>query len=57
MGCGCDKRRALTAQALKNLKSGNTAAAKSNMNRFVASTRSDLRKIGSAIGLRPQVRR
>jgi hypothetical protein len=57
MACAsCGQRRAITRDALANLKQGNTAAAKQDMSRFVASMRNDLRGIRSSILSRPPTR-
>lgn len=58
MGCNCGQRRALTAQAVNNLRKGNVVAAKQNASRFVQTVRQDARKIGTAVrstlNLRPR---
>lgn len=49
MGCNCGQRRNLTAQAMNNLRKGDTVAAKQNAQRFVQTIRQDARKIGTAV--------
>lgn len=60
MGCNCGQRRALTAQAVNNIRRGDMAAAKNNAQKFVQSIRQDVRKIGpavrSSLALRPPSR-
>lgn len=58
MGCNCGQRRALTAQAVNNLRKGDVAAAKQNAARFAQTVRQDVRKISSTVkstlNLRPR---
>jgi hypothetical protein len=49
MGCNCGQRRALTAQAVNNIRKGDVAAAKQNAQRFASTIRADARKAGNAI--------
>ena len=49
MGCNCGARRNLTAQAIQNIRRGDLAAAKQNAQRFAATVRQDVRKIGTAV--------
>jgi hypothetical protein len=60
MGCNCGQRRALTAQALNNLKKGDVNAARQNAQRFAQTVRQDVRKISnvvrSSLTLRPHSR-
>jgi hypothetical protein len=57
MACGgCGQRRVLTAQALSNLKAGNTAAARVNAQNFVKTIRNDIRSIKSTMLKRPPTR-
>ena len=57
MGCNCGQRRALTAQAVNNIRKGNLAAAKQNAQRFVQTIRQDARKIArSTLTTRPPSR-
>lgn len=55
MGCNCGQRRALTAQAVNNIRKGDLAAAKQNAQRFVQTIRQDARKIvRSSLSVRPR---
>lgn len=49
MGCNCGKRRTLTAQAVNNLRKGDTAAAKANMSRFMQTVRLDARNLSRTV--------
>lgn len=49
MGCNCGQRRNLTAQAMNNIRKGDLAAAKQNAQRFAATVRQDVRKIGNVV--------
>jgi hypothetical protein len=49
MGCNCGQRRALTAQAMNNIRKGDLAAAKQNAQKFAQTLRQDARKAGNAI--------
>lgn len=56
MGCNCAERRNLTAQAINNLRKGDTQAAKQNVQRFAQTIRADLRAVRSALTTRPPSR-
>lgn len=49
MGCNCGKRRALTAQAVSNIRRGDIAAAKQNAAKFAQSVHVDARKLGNVV--------
>ena len=50
MGCNCGKRRDLTAQAIKNVRTGNFDAARQNAQRFVKTLQLDARNIARRVG-------